>query len=179
MTCQVPQSMGFPRQEYWSGLPFPSPGDLPDPGIALVSPALAGRFFTTEPQGNPWSLHQTVFWNHPLCLCPLLTLLSMQSRFYNLWVQCKMQGPSWEWGISLPSYGPPPTQPTGRWADPKREQPRRSWVSALRVSEGPLLSRPAMCHGHDGHCLVLSGEATGPALNLELDLVSAGEWRAI
>ena len=41
--------MGFPRQEYWSRLPFPSPGDLPDPGIEPVSPALAGRFFTTEP----------------------------------------------------------------------------------------------------------------------------------
>ena len=46
---QAPLSMGFFRQEYWSGLPFPSPGDLPDPGIKpvfLVSPALAGRFFT-------------------------------------------------------------------------------------------------------------------------------------
>ena len=43
----------FPRQEYWSGLPFPSPGDLPDPGIKPVSPALAGRFFTTEPPGKP------------------------------------------------------------------------------------------------------------------------------
>ena len=41
--------MGFPRQEYWSGLPFPSPGDLPDPGIEPMSPALAGGFFTTEP----------------------------------------------------------------------------------------------------------------------------------
>ena len=40
--------MGFSRQEYWSGLPFPSPGDLPDPGIEPVSPALAGGFFTTE-----------------------------------------------------------------------------------------------------------------------------------
>ena len=38
--------MGFSRQEYWSGLPWPLPGDLPDPGIELVSPALAGRFFT-------------------------------------------------------------------------------------------------------------------------------------
>ena len=48
---QVPLSMGFSRQEYWSGLPFPSPGDLPDPGIessSLVSPALAGGFFTTN-----------------------------------------------------------------------------------------------------------------------------------
>ena len=45
--------MGFPRQEYWSGLPFPSPGDLPNPGIEPLSPALAGRFFTTEPPGKP------------------------------------------------------------------------------------------------------------------------------
>ena len=45
--------MGFSRQEYWSGLPFPSPGDLPDPGIKPASPALAGRFFTTEPPGKP------------------------------------------------------------------------------------------------------------------------------
>ena len=44
--------MGFPRQEHWSGLPFPSPGDLPDPGIKLTSPALAGRFFTAEPPGQ-------------------------------------------------------------------------------------------------------------------------------
>ena len=41
--------MGFPSQEYWSGLSFPSPGDLPDPGIKPTSPALAGRFFTSEP----------------------------------------------------------------------------------------------------------------------------------
>ena len=47
--CQVPLSMGFSRQEYWCGLPFPSPGDLPNPGIEPVSPALAGKFFTTVP----------------------------------------------------------------------------------------------------------------------------------
>ena len=47
-TCQASQSMGFPRQEYWSGLPFPPPRDLPDPGIKPMSPALAGEFFTTE-----------------------------------------------------------------------------------------------------------------------------------
>ena len=48
---QVPLSMGFSRQEYWSGLPCPPPGDLPDPGIeptSLMFPALAGRFFTTS-----------------------------------------------------------------------------------------------------------------------------------
>ena len=50
---QVPLSIGFPRKEYWSGLPFPSPGDLPNSGIKLECPALAGRFFTTEPPRKP------------------------------------------------------------------------------------------------------------------------------
>ena len=50
VACQAPLSMGFSRQEYWSGLPCPPSGDLPDPGIepsSLMSPALAGGFFTT------------------------------------------------------------------------------------------------------------------------------------
>ena len=45
--------MGFLRQEYWSGLPFPLPGDLPSPRMEPVSLALAGGFFTTDPPGNP------------------------------------------------------------------------------------------------------------------------------
>ena len=45
---QAPLSMEFSRQEYWSGLPFLSPGDLSGPGIELMSPALSGGFFTTE-----------------------------------------------------------------------------------------------------------------------------------
>ena len=45
--------MGFPSQEYWSGLPFPSPEDIPDPGIEPVSPTLADGFFTTEPPWKP------------------------------------------------------------------------------------------------------------------------------
>ena len=49
---QDPLSMGFPRREYWSGLPFPSPGDLPYPGLKPASPALVDRFFTTEPLGK-------------------------------------------------------------------------------------------------------------------------------
>ena len=71
---QAPQSMGFPRQGYWSGLPLPPPRDLPDPGIKQASPTLAGRFLTTEPRymypnvswqnylqlpryGSNWSIH--------------------------------------------------------------------------------------------------------------------------
>ena len=57
---QAPLSMGFSRQEYWSGLPCPSPGDLPDPEIkprSLMSPALAGGFFTTVPT---WVSHNFI-----------------------------------------------------------------------------------------------------------------------
>ena len=49
---QAPLSMGFPRQEYWSGLPFPSPGDLPDPGIEPGSPALKEDSLPAEPPGT-------------------------------------------------------------------------------------------------------------------------------
>ena len=45
--------MGIPRQEYWNGLPFPSPGGLPDPGIKPTSSALAAGFSTAEPPGKP------------------------------------------------------------------------------------------------------------------------------
>ena len=56
--------MGFSRQEYWSGLPFPSPGDLPDPGTEPMSPALTGWFFTAEPPGKPyWRFSYTLTWN--------------------------------------------------------------------------------------------------------------------
>ena len=48
VACQAPLSMGFPRGEYWSGLPFPSPEDLSNPGIELASLALPGGFLTTE-----------------------------------------------------------------------------------------------------------------------------------
>ena len=48
ISCQAPLSIEFSRQEYWSGLPFPSPRDLPDPGIEPVPPISAGRFFTTR-----------------------------------------------------------------------------------------------------------------------------------
>ena len=56
VACQAPLSMGLFRQEYWSGLPFPPPGGLPDTEVepaSSVPPALKGGFFTTEPSGKP------------------------------------------------------------------------------------------------------------------------------
>ena len=61
---QAPVSMGFPRQESWSELPFPSPGDLPNPGIEPASPALAGGLFTTESPGKPILIVTTL--NYPI-----------------------------------------------------------------------------------------------------------------
>ena len=70
---QAPLSMGFSRQEYWSGLPFPSLGDLPNPEIepeSPASPALAGGFFTTQLPGKPQSvnliflIYPSTFGNH-------------------------------------------------------------------------------------------------------------------
>ena len=58
VTCQAPLSMGFSRQEYWSGLPCPPPGDLPKPGIepaCLMFPVLADGFFTTN---ATWETHE-------------------------------------------------------------------------------------------------------------------------
>ena len=82
---QAPPSMEFSRQEYWSGLPFPSPGDLPDPGIEPRSPSLQADTLPSEPPGNPLkscniiqSLHFHVWlhshyckWNieFPYCCC--------------------------------------------------------------------------------------------------------------
>ena len=60
VVCQAPLLMGFFRQEYWSGLPFPPPGDLPNPRIKPTSafPELAGGFFTTDRCGNPFMINK-------------------------------------------------------------------------------------------------------------------------
>ena len=60
---QAPQSMGFSRQEYWSGLPFLSPGDLPDPGIEPRSPILVADALTSEPPGKLSDLQTTTLDN--------------------------------------------------------------------------------------------------------------------
>ena len=84
VACQAPLSMGFPRQEYWSGLPFPSPGSFPDPGIKFTSPtspALPGEFFITEPMimkqiklsvysgglEQLWGRETNIIWGVTLC----------------------------------------------------------------------------------------------------------------
>ena len=68
---QAPLPMGFSRQEYWSGLPCPPPGDLPNPGIkprSLMSPALGGGFFTTSATWPVRSTHHFPLHSQDLCL---------------------------------------------------------------------------------------------------------------
>ena len=73
---QAPQSMEFSRQEYWSGLPFPSPGDLPNPGIEPGSPALQADALPSEPPGKPLVMKPNI----------LAFLLSLGSRTPGIWL---------------------------------------------------------------------------------------------
>ena len=77
VACRAPLSMRFSRQEYWSGLPFPSPVDLPDPGIDPGSPALQADSFPTELQGKPLTvLHKII---------SLFTWFYLHSTLNNIW----------------------------------------------------------------------------------------------
>ena len=82
VACQAPLSIGLSWQEYWNGLPVPSPGYLPDPDIKPVVLALAGRFFTAEPPRKPNIMQVSVWigvWFH------YLTLVTFQRFFFPLW----------------------------------------------------------------------------------------------
>ena len=81
---QTPLSMGFSRQECWSGLPCPPPGDLPDPGMELefpISPALAGGFFTTN---ATWEQNLIIHPLHILSFYSPNTVLLLTQQFYYL-----------------------------------------------------------------------------------------------
>ena len=96
-THQAPLCMGIFRQEYWSGLSFPPPGDVPNPGIEPSSPALAGRFFTTEQRHrklciggdtHPHILSQkicaiSIYWY-------ILSISKMVSNYAFLWLISKL-----------------------------------------------------------------------------------------
>ena len=117
---QAPLSTGFPKQEYWSGLPFPSPGYLPDPGIKLESPvlpALAGGFLTTDPPGKPIPVYRCG-WEKPT-----LTWLGKQFYFHSsTWstvpADCLKHRRQWQELLShcsflSPGGGEPSTGQTG------------------------------------------------------------------
>ena len=80
---QAPLSVEFSRQEYWSGVPFPPPGDLPDPGIEPAYPALTGRIFTPEPPGNL---------NHWIVISSLLNIFGLSPQCIYLQSPCEFLG---------------------------------------------------------------------------------------
>ena len=91
VACQALLSMGFSRQEYWSGLPCPLPGDLPNPGVKSGHPALQAASLPSEPQGNMYT-HVRVMMNlySPLEDFPAAALLTFEARSLSLWV-CPVQ----------------------------------------------------------------------------------------
>ena len=92
VTHQAGLSMGFSRQEYWSGLPFLPVGDLPNPGIERISPALAGEFFTTEPSGKPCDdAYKVSKWNIPTQNITFLALPLSCSNFLYLCFHMNMK----------------------------------------------------------------------------------------
>ena len=86
VACQAPLTVEFFSQEYWSCLPFPSPGDFPDPGIEPESPALAGRFCTPEPPGKPlimcrWKIYES----KSFFFLPLFWKAQLGGVWYLIW----------------------------------------------------------------------------------------------
>ena len=84
----APLSMGFPSQEYWSGLPFPPPGDIHNPGIKPMSSALADGFFTTEPRGKCVYVYCMHMYNTVcVCISHFLCMLHFLYPFLHQWTQ--------------------------------------------------------------------------------------------
>ena len=142
--------MGFPRQEYWSGLPFPSSGNLPNPGVKLASLALVGGFFTAEPPGKPtpnlptyaWTWNNRVVPNRKrsmsrLYICHPAYLTYMQSTSWEMlgWKKHKLESrlPG-EISITSDTQMKPPN---GRkWRGTKKpldESERGEWKSWLKA----------------------------------------------
>ena len=97
---QAPQATKFPRQEYWSVLPFPSPGDLPHPVIKPMTLALAGRFFTTGPPGKPIAIFISNTAKFRVPLQPNL-LLSFPEALVSQWVWQMKSSHQWRLGTVM------------------------------------------------------------------------------
>ena len=175
IACQASLSKGFPREEYWSGLPFPSPGGLPDPEIKLVSPALAGRFFTTSHPGkfshcantlvngcSPWGEHYRVdlqcFWGF---LISLALHPDWQAPEHHA-----VSPPALVRAVSSPETlllirpGPALRHPADMFSHVvSLEEPHLTpWVFSLRVLL-PLFRQPGQWHAHRSLLLGVGGPA--------------------
>ena len=145
---QAPLSMGFPRQEYWSELLFPSPGNLPDPGIEPASPALAGGFFTTWIILAAKSLQSCPTLCDPIDSSPpgspipgilqARTLEWVAISFSNVWMwKVKVKSLSCVWLLATPwtaDHQAPPSMGFSRqeyWSGVPLPSPESYWRGAL------------------------------------------------
>ena len=105
--CPAPPSMEFSRQEYWSGLPFPSPGDLPNPGIKPRSPALQADSLPTELSGKRYLISRTGRYGQKFLFCwiALFSVLCVkESRFFGELCFVYTFWHFWVSGFSKPSW---------------------------------------------------------------------------
>ena len=124
--CRPPgSSVGFPSQEYWGELPFPSPGDLPNLGIKLVSPALAGAFFTAEPPGKPFEI-----------ICPIkifgASLVAQMVKNLPATWETEIQSLGWE---NLLEKGMATYSSILTWRIPWTEEPGKPTVHGVTKSQ--------------------------------------------
>ena len=127
VACQAPPSMEFPRQEYWSKLPFPSPGDLPEQK-KLESPALAGGFFTTEPPGNALLLKNANNRLNSQFMVVTSKIMNIRIDAFELWCGGLLRVP---W--------------TARWSNPVNPKGNQPWMYIGRAdaeAQAPILCPP-------------------------------------
>ena len=124
--------MGFSRQEYWSGLPFPPPGDLPNPGIKPGSPALQADPLLPEPPGKPITALHLLWWGPWPCL-------NHWDYFYPEMIpELGLAGPKWgDWSFSL------------KWFKQKSQdhaQGHHDGIACWEVASEPLRRPQGLCH---------------------------------
>ena len=156
--CQTPLSVGFYRQEYWNGLPCPLPGDLPDPEIepaSLMSPALAGGFFTTSTTWKPTWYIPPLKISRFICHPSTLILHSTTTNFTLPWtwqtlVYCHLVCPPPLMLSPIPLFWQTPMHA----ARPSLSIPSEAFIELLRQS----WMFPFLCHYHALYmcCAVLS-----------------------
>ena len=141
---QAPLSMGFSRQEYWSGLPFPSPGDLPDPGIESRSPTLQADALTSEPPGKPSNEEVKV------------KSFSRVQLFVTPWTAAYQAPPSMgfsrqEYWSGVPSPSPFKRQCSTITLRPDLK-PQTTWVQISDVSLCEHFFKPIWGNSYSGQC---------------------------
>ena len=142
VACPTPLSMGFPRQEYCSGVQGPPLGDLPDPGTELASPVLAGGFFTAEPPGKPLTgmspcdLAQQPY-EQGLCLRRSRSARSVELQMHKF--SSQTEDPSQEAMVALSLVSPPSSLPN---PDVEHRTPHTRAGWRLGQDKGEASSKP-------------------------------------